>query len=210
MIDSRVLKGASVRDRKGNLGRVANVSLPWVRLAWGGLKEQEQVFLRSDSRLQTDIEVHTLNGWKPIGQVIGAKSMRQIEPNEERLEAFRDLAGESLDEATVDSLIEQLHALHEASKHYPFKRKAKLGPGPRKRINKKSRRFNCKCSKYKCLCKVKGKKKPKTVVIDRGYKKAYNAEYRAWLKKKGKKKAGKKAGEKRGKKKVVKKKAKKK
>ena len=200
MIDTRVLKGASVRDKTGNVGRVANISLPWVRLAWGGLKEQEQVFLRSDSRLQTDIEIHTVNGWKPIGQVIGARNMRQIEPNEQRLEAFRDLAGESLDEETVDALIEQLHELHEASKHYPFKRKAKLGPGPRKGTNRKARRFNCKCSSYKCLCKVKGKKKPKRVVIKPDYKAAYNAEYRAWLKKKKKGKGKKKAAEKKGKK----------
>lgn len=204
MIDTRVLKGASVRDKRGNIGRVASISLPWVRLSWGGLREQEQVFLRSDSRLQTDIEVHTLNGWKPIGEVIGAKNMRQIEPDEQRLEAFRDLASVSLDEETVDALIEQLHQLHEASKHYPFKRKAHIGPGPRKGTNSKRRIFNCKCGNYKCLCKVKGKKKPKKVVIKRDYKKTYNAEYRAWLKKK-KGKGKKKAGEKKGKKKVAKK-----
>jgi len=69
-------------------------------------------------------------------------------------------------------------------RHYPFKRKAKLGPGPRKGTLAKADQWDCTCNNYVCSCKgAEGQKK--RVQIDRAYKAAYNREYRAWRAKQG-------------------------
>jgi hypothetical protein len=71
-------------------------------------------------------------------------------------------------------------SLWEAKRHHPFKRKRKLGPGPRKGRLTQSREWDCtKTSPYNQICTHKSGYK-KTVRIDKGYKAAYNAEYRAW------------------------------
>ena len=73
-----------------------------------------------------------------------------------------------------------------SQRHYPFKRKAKLGPGPRKGTLKKANRWDCTCNNYVCSCKGAGDMSGRTkrVDIDKGYKASYNAEYRAWRAKK--------------------------
>jgi len=86
--------------------------------------------------------------------------------------------------------------IFEASKMDPFKRKAKIGPGPYGRRNAKRRkdRFKCKCSSQGggALCKCRSRTRKKTVYVAYDYKNAYNPVYRAWLKKRRKSKAKKK------------------
>lgn len=91
-----------------------------------------------------------------------------------------------------DSVTVLLHIL-EATAHSPFKRKTKIGPGPRKGwadgpTHKKRNDWKCKCSDYTCKCK--GPKGPKTVKIGKKYKSEYNPEYKAWVAAKRKKKKG--------------------
>jgi hypothetical protein len=67
-----------------------------------------------------------------------------------------------------------------SARHYPFKRKSKLGPGPRKSTLSKADQWDCSCNNYVCSCKGNEGQK-KRVTIDRAYKAAYNREYRAFL-----------------------------
>jgi hypothetical protein len=79
--------------------------------------------------------------------------------------------------------------LDEAAKHHPFKRKAKLGPGPRGGRNKKATRYkfgNKSCKKYVCKGTDKKTGSKVTVRIDPSYKREYNREYRQWRAKKKK------------------------
>ena len=79
----------------------------------------------------------------------------------------------------------QLRALiHEAGKeHSPFKRKDKLGPGPRRGTNAKADSWDCKCDSYSCKCKGVGRNRgrDKKVKIDKGYKRDYNKEYKRFV-----------------------------
>ena len=77
-------------------------------------------------------------------------------------------------------LIEQIETfLLEKSKHYPFKRKDKIGPGPRKGKNEKKGKWTCSCKDDLCMCD--GPDGAETAFeIDKDYKKAYNAEYKKW------------------------------
>lgn len=71
--------------------------------------------------------------------------------------------------------------------HNPFKRASTLGPADARppvknpRVHKKTGKWKCKCSNYKCQC-IAGKRK-KIVKIARDYKKTYNKSYKAWRKK---------------------------
>lgn len=82
------------------------------------------------------------------------------------------------------------------SKMDPFKRKARIGPGPYGHRNAKRRkdRLKCKCSPQGggALCKCKSRSRKKTVFVSYDYKNAYNPVYRAWLKKRRKSKLKKK------------------
>lgn len=70
--------------------------------------------------------------------------------------------------------------LFEAAAHNPFKRKRRLGPGPRKGRLTQTREWECtKASAYRQTCRHRSGY-TKTVRIDPGYKAAYNAEYRVW------------------------------
>lgn len=91
-----------------------------------------------------------------------------------------------------------LHAvLHEAKVHYPFKRKAKLGPAIRGGTNKKAKKWDCNCTKKGdtsvCKCDdLTGDTSGKVVNVDLAYKRAYMKEYRPWLAKQAKAKLKKK------------------
>lgn len=67
---------------------------------------------------------------------------------------------------------------------WPFKRKAKLGPGPYKGTLRRRDEWDCQCDNYRCVCygiagDVEGKRK--LVTTDRAAKKKYNKLYREWL-----------------------------
>lgn len=86
----------------------------------------------------------------------------------------------------VRGLLEELRAMlvegdsekKKSSKHYPFKRKPELGPGPRGGNNKKSGQYKCSCGNYSCKCS--GPNGPVKIKIDKGYKSAYNHAYKQW------------------------------
>lgn len=76
------------------------------------------------------------------------------------------------------------------NKHYPFKTKGHLGPGPRSREMDKTDKWSCKrVGAYVQRCTIKrarkGQGKEKIIRIDPDYKKAYNREYKAWRSGKG-------------------------
>ena len=76
MIDVQVLIGSQVRDTEGRLGRIQDVSLPWVRFAWteeGRISVAEEVYARSDPRLWDSFEIKTLGGWASVGSILGAR-----------------------------------------------------------------------------------------------------------------------------------------
>jgi len=95
----------------------------------------------------------------------------------------------------------ELELVEKQSQHYPFKTKAKLGPGPRGGTNRRANKWQCTCGNYVCTCKGVGgetKGQTKQVVIGQGYKRDYNKEYKSWskAKSKAKKKKPKKAAKK--------------
>jgi len=67
------------------------------------------------------------------------------------------------------------------TKHWPFKRKAKLGPGPMKQRNARTDFWDCLCDEYVCTCKGEGGQN-KHFRIDPKVKARYNKIYRAWKK----------------------------
>ena len=76
-------------------------------------------------------------------------------------------------------LIQRIDTFLEAKAHNPFKRKSSLGPGPRKGKNTKTGNWDCTCADYVCTCDGKDGQET-AIVIDKAYKKAYNAEYKKW------------------------------
>lgn len=67
------------------------------------------------------------------------------------------------------------------SDHWPFKRKAHLGPGPKKGHNQRTDDWECVCSDYECDCEDKLTGETKRIKIDKGYKAAYNKLYKQWV-----------------------------
>lgn len=91
---SQLLTGAMIRSQDGRVGRLVKLSLPWVRIQWEASSSEgaeEQSYLRGDSRVFEDFEIHTLDrGWVPMSKIVSnAKS---------RMESLLD---------DVDSLEEQ-------------------------------------------------------------------------------------------------------
>lgn len=81
MVDVKVITGSAVRANDGRTGRVASVSLPWIRFAWdvpGEVSAKEEALLRSDPRLDSNIEILTLDrGWCAVGQLVGAREQEE-------------------------------------------------------------------------------------------------------------------------------------
>jgi hypothetical protein len=167
VINTDALQGCAVRGPHGERGRILAISIPWIDVGWEqrsrfGLREES--ILHADPRFDTAIEVLTLDqGWVPMGRLLGL---------------------EEAESTGVPQLLMELRELTEAgkkkkgSKHYPFKNKGSLGPGPRGGTNKKTGNYKCKCSDYSCNCK--GPDGNLKINIDRGYKRAYNQAYKAW------------------------------
>jgi hypothetical protein len=71
------------------------------------------------------------------------------------------------------------------TEHYPFKRRAKIGPGPLQQTNAQVEDWDCACHKYKCVCdgisdETVGRRK--VIQTDPDRKRAYNKMYREWRK----------------------------
>jgi hypothetical protein len=168
-----MLAGSSVRDRDGLEGKIVSWVLPEVTIGWndGHILPREETFDQANPRLRTQIEVLSLDaGWVPLGNFMSVSGLPT--PGHSTVTQMRKLIGEA------DALLEK------GKEHWPYKNKSKLGPGPRGGENSQTDGWNCKCANYKCACKgPEGKKR--TIVIDKGYKKAYNKEYKAWRAKQG-------------------------
>lgn len=72
--------------------------------------------------------------------------------------------------------------------HQPFKRKSKIGPGPRKRpAIREAKDWQCRRAKptkthYVQICSWvgPGNRAPRKVKLKKSFKKRYNKQYRAW------------------------------
>jgi len=171
-----MFNGAAVRDLTGTTGRILSWDASKVVIGWedgGKLLPREEAVSGLDKRLQ-QLEMHTLDaGWVPLGHFFSQDQVTPMSTPSTTIQQLRKLIGEA-DETPIA----------EASKHYPFKNKAHLGPGPREGENDKASKWTCSCSGYNCTCTSKDGQKKK-VFIDKGYKKAYNKEYKAWRAKQG-------------------------
>ena len=61
--------------------------------------------------------------------------------------------------------------------HYPFKRKAKIGPGPMNQTLRKAEEWDCTGGSYEYICRGVGEEnrgQRKKVKVDPEYKKEYN------------------------------------
>jgi hypothetical protein len=75
--------------------------------------------------------------------------------------------------------------------HTPFKKRSKIGPGPRKRpAIRKAGDWECERAKptrthyvQVCVWQGDGIRKPKRVKLKKSWKRGYNKIYRAWAKK---------------------------
>jgi len=90
VIDVSVLVGCQVREQTtGRTGRLASVSLPWVKVAWNEhplRRAVEETYARSDQRIWTDFEMFTLNGgWVSMGSLLGARPRGRIKQFTEEL-----------------------------------------------------------------------------------------------------------------------------
>lgn len=82
-----------------------------------------------------------------------------------------------------------------ARRHFPFKRSANLGPGPRGRHHDETKCWKCKCGNVysdgcTCVSSGKGENCPdkgtvKKIRYKKDYKRTYNDEYHAWRARKG-------------------------
>ncbi len=174
-----MMSGSTVRDMDGTTGRIIDWQLPEVKVGWddGKLLPREENFLASNPRLQ-NLEVMTLDaGWIPLKEFLGFSGVPGGPAAQQTIAQLRTLMSEA-------DAMPRKRTLAEASKHYPYKNKKKLGPGPRGGTNAEVPFWKCTCSNYSCKCKGK-EGRTKTVVIDKGYKKAYNKEYKAWRRKQG-------------------------
>jgi len=82
-----------------------------------------------------------------------------------------------------------------ARRHFPFKRSANLGPGPRGRSHDETKCWKCKCGNVysdgcSCVASGKGANCPdkgtiKKIKYKKDYKRTYNDEYHAWRAKQG-------------------------
>lgn len=168
-----MLSGSTVRDTDGTIGRVVEWNLPQVKIGWedaGQFLPREESLSAGDSRLRHQIEVLTLDaGWVPLGRFASGGAPAPAYSTIAQMRALLDEAEELTEKG---------------KKHWPYKRKSKLGPGPRGGTNKKTDNWNCNCSNYRCQCKgPEGAKR--TIVIDKAYKRAYNQEYKSWRAKQG-------------------------
>lgn len=93
MIDVSVLVGSQVRDaQSGRTGRVASISLPWVRVSWNQdpmFLAVESVYARSDPKIWTDFELFTLNGgWVSMGRILGSRPRGRVAKFTEDIETL--------------------------------------------------------------------------------------------------------------------------
>lgn len=77
------------------------------------------------------------------------------------------------------------------SPHYPFKRRARLGPGPMKETNRRAQLWDCQCENYVCVCvgiaeETAGRRR--VIRTDPKAKAKYNKMYRQWRKQQAKRK----------------------
>jgi len=80
-------------------------------------------------------------------------------------------------------------------RHFPFKRNANLGPGPRGQHHDETKCWKCKCGNIysdgcNCVSSGSGENCPdkgthKKISYDKGYKRDYNNQYHAWRAKQG-------------------------
>lgn len=80
-------------------------------------------------------------------------------------------------------------------RHFPFKRNANLGPGPRGDHHDETKCWKCKCGNIysdgcNCIASGNGENCPdkgthKKISFKKGYKRSYNNEYHAWRARQG-------------------------
>jgi hypothetical protein len=80
-------------------------------------------------------------------------------------------------------------------RHFPFKRNANLGPGPRGEHHDETKCWKCKCGNIysdgcNCISSGNGENCPdkgthKKISYDKGYKRDYNNQYHAWRARQG-------------------------
>ncbi len=100
MRDDSHLSGSAVRARSGRHGRLVGVNGPWVKVGWdvdGEILPREESYLRSDPYVDEEVEILSMQGWQPLGKLIGAEN--EMRPRVRDYEAIlKDLASlESLE-----------------------------------------------------------------------------------------------------------------
>lgn len=199
MRDESSLKGAAVRA-KGRQGRLIAVSGPWVKVGWeveGEILPKEESYLRSDPFVDEEVEVLSMQGWLPLGQLVGAEN--EMRPR------VRD-ADEILNDLDVLEATDpaELTESPGSKPHSPFKTASKTFMGPRsgwfhkfpgatkgKHMDRHKKKDIWDCSSegtYKQVCVAQknvpeqGIKKGdvKHVSQPAGTKHKYNKEYKAF------------------------------
>jgi hypothetical protein len=209
MINTSAIRGTLVRSSDGRFGRVSKFSTAWITVEWNeGTRWEKQSFRRTANEVHEDLEVFTTEGWKKMALLLGkkkndyslddlietvrAKLLELSESDDDEDEDDEDDEDdEELEECVKEALFRNwsgvTESLNEEETHHPFKRKKRLGPGPRGGENDETKQWKCVCNDYDCACYPQGNNKRKafTFKINRAWKKRYNAEYRAWRKKQG-------------------------
>lgn len=115
----------------------------------------------------------------------------EMDKSKKKSDAKKD-AGSGSDSSSAKSAAS---TMAKGRRHYPFKRSANLGAGPRGKHHDETKCWKCKCGNVysdgcNCVSSGNGENCPdkgthKKISYTKSYKRAYNNEYHAWRAKKG-------------------------
>lgn len=163
MSDVSYLKGACVRDRTGESGRLEAVQSTFVEISWdlpNTSAVRAERLERSDDRFRFAVEILTMDkGWVPLGDV---------------LPGAQDLSG----------IVAEVRQILDEGDHNPFQNKQRLGPGPRGSTMSRKQRWSCSGSGYSYTCvgiASENRGRVLHINIDPDYKRRYNADYKRFI-----------------------------
>ena len=178
MLDVSYLKGSSVRDREGCVGRIMGVTPQALTIGWeipDTPAVRQERLREADERLRTGIEIWTLNaGWRPLGEVL---KLAQAPETANLSEKSREVIDE------LRQLLSEWEPSTLGPSQNPFKRKKTLGPGPKGETIRQQKKWSCSGADYSYSCvgiapETRGRSFSFTV--DPAKKAAYNRRYKRW------------------------------
>jgi hypothetical protein len=119
----------------------------------------------------------------------------EMDKSHQKSLAKKSTAADSSKSSSSGSAKASASTAKSGKRHFPFKRNANLGPGPRGHHHDETKCWKCKCGNIysdgcNCVSSGSGENCPdkgthKKISYDKGYKRDYNTQYHAWRAKQG-------------------------